>query len=293
MRGQIVLPEFYRQRWTDDYKFLFKLCDERLGFKVEYTNEPKIKSDVIILFATPHHNRPGQFADLAKLPKDVRAIGFLKDIQTYGKPECIEHTKRMFDRFDIILSPSNEFFRERYPEYVDKMVYFPDFVGPRERYANIPFNEKPTNICFVSGALNPDVYPLRERIVKRGDKRRIAHLYPPWSGHDCYGDEYAKTLNRFVCCATCSSKYNYTLAKYFEIPASGALLIANTTKDYLSLGFEPHKHYVPISEENALHTINKVLDHPKDYTEIRKTAREYVLNNHTEENRFEQLRGLL
>jgi uncharacterized membrane protein YcgQ (UPF0703/DUF1980 family) len=90
-----------------------------------------------------------------------------------------------------------------------------------------------------------------------------------------------------------SSKFNYVLAKYLEIPAVGSLLIANETNDLKKIGFIAGEHYVSITKENALETIYECLDNPDKYIEIRKNGMGFVRRNHSINNRFEQLKNIL
>lgn len=294
MKGHIVLPEFYRTRFTDDYKHLLGMVAKEFRFKIEYSDNPQIAQDteVVILFAVPHHMRPHVLQDMASIPRPIRVIGYMKDIHHFGNPQAEDAYKRMFERYDVILSSADELFHGLYPEYVGKMLYFPDFFGPHERY-ELPYNEKPTMRCLVSGTVSQEVYPLRQHILSNGSEEYLDYLPGPLAGHDVIGDKYARLLNSYFCCATCSSVFNYTLAKYWEITAAGSLLIANTTSDLEKLGMVPNEHFVPINFENAICTIKKVLADPERYEPIRRAGMEYVRENHSIRNRFETMKGVI
>jgi len=106
-------------------------------------------------------------------------------------------------------------------------------------------------------------------------------------------EDYVKCLNNYFCCVTGSSKFNYLLAKYFEIPASGSLLLADRTKDSDKVGLVPFKHYVPIDKGNALASIKDCLTRPYKYEEIRKEGMAFVRANHGTRNRLEQFKEIL
>lgn len=292
MKGHIIIPEFYRTRFTDDWRHLLAMVAKEFRFKVEYNDNPRVAQDteVVILFAVPHHMRPTVLANMATIPRPIKVIGYMKDIQHYDKPEVEAAYKRMFDRYDVILSSADEAMRRFYPEYMEKSIYFPDFFGPHERYADLPYNEKPLMRCLVSGSVTKEVYPLRAHILDKGSDEYLDYLPGPLVGHDIVGDKYAGLLNRYFCVACCSGIFHNTVAKYFEIPAAGALLIANRINDLYLLGFEPWKHYVPIVKETAIPTIKDALANPDKYEPIRKAGREFVLANHSIRNRFEQIK---
>jgi hypothetical protein len=296
MKGHVILPTFYLSRWVDDYKHLLQMVSDRLEFTFEYSDAPHIPvgTDTVILFATPHHMRPDVLMQMVNTPKEIRLIGFMKDIQHYGDQHVLDNYRRMFDRYDVILSPSHHLFVEMYPEYVSKMVYFPDFFGPHERYARLGYNETPAMRCLVSGTASKDVYPLRAFIVEHKEDLPIDYMPNPLSGHDFVGDKYAKLLYSYFCCATCSSVFHYTLAKYFEIPASGSLLIADSTDDLLSLGFTPGRHFVDLPEgSDPIGIIMDCIAHPERYEAIRERGCSFVRSNHGIYNRFEQLKKVL
>ena len=295
MKGHIVIPEFYRTRFTDDWKHLLAMVAKEFRFKAEFSDNPQIAQDteVVILFATPHHMRPHVLANMSTLPRHIKLVGYMKDIQHYDRPDVEAAYKRMFDRYDVILSSADEAMRKMYPEFMEKSVYFPDFFGPHERYAGLPYNEKPLMRCLVSGTVNKEVYPLRAHILDQGSSEYLDYLPGPIVGHDIVGDKYAALLNGYFCVACCSGIFNGTVAKYFEIPAAGALLIANETNDIGLLGYVPNKHYVPITEETAIPTIKDVVANPAKYDGIRKAGREFVLANHSIRNRFETFKKVI
>jgi hypothetical protein len=230
---------------------------------------------------------------LSCVPKEIFMIGYMRDIQDYGNGATKDSIRKMFDRYDVILSPSKEYFEMLYPEYVEKMVVFPDFISPKERYSNLPVESK-FNKCLLSGAYNPAVYLIRDYIIKNGDGNKIVHVPPPYFGeHQFIGDNYAKLLNMFYCCVTESGIIPYVVTKCFEIAASGSLLLTNIVSDMDTFGFIPNIHYIPITKENVLDTIYEVLDNPDRYFMIKGEAKNMILSNHTVDNRIEQLAGII
>jgi hypothetical protein len=100
------------------------------------------------------------------------------------------------------------------------------------------------------GALTEGKYPLRRKVrrwieeesgLRYIRKKRIG-------GHD--GDQFNRALNTTYSAFTCASAFRYTLMKYFEIPASGALMFGETTPELEALGFRDGEHYIAVDDRN-------------------------------------------
>jgi hypothetical protein len=107
------------------------------------------------------------------------------------------------------------------------------------------------------------------------------------------GAAYARRLQGCFAAFTDSSKYQYVVAKYFEIPATGCLLVADdTVKSVLRrLGFIEHMHYVPVSKLNLEASLEWVL-HPGNrplLDMVRERAQRLVLDRHLTGNRAQQI----
>jgi len=299
MKGIIIIPESYKRRIINNQRILFEAVKKRIGFEVQYTNDPSIPSDVdvVIVFGIPQHNRPKFLIDyFENLSKKINLIGYIGDIQCYeGQRQCKEDQRRLFERFDLILCGANQRFREWYPQYVNKFIFFLQFFAPYERYGFLELKEKPINQCLLIGGLKKNIYPLRHKIKEKGDPKQIKVIYAP-GGHGAsgvVGDAYAELLNSYACCIATPSIFDFVIGKHYEIPAAGSLLLAKEVEDLRTVGFKAYEHYVPITEENVFSQIDIVLNNFGDFLEIRKKGMEFVRKNHSIENRFEQLKDLI
>jgi len=296
MNGFILLPSFYSHRHTDNYKILFKMMSDELGFKVHYGKASAIPKnvDVVIVYSIPHHNLKGyNLKPLLDLPNRIKIIGFPRDLQCYGKSDCEERKKLMFERYDIILSYYHEFFVENHAEYVHKFRYIPQWFASHERYVDLGFNKTPEMKCLLSGTMGK-VYPLRTSICRHSKQPFIATRGTNWGrANGIIKERYAKMLHSYYCCATCGSKFDMVLAKHLEIPATGSLLICNQTNDLTRTGFVPDKHYVSITKDNAIDKIKECLENREKYDLIRKRGMRFVHRNHSILNRFEELKKII
>jgi hypothetical protein len=201
-----------------------------------------------------------------------------------------------FSQSDVILASYGYLFDEFYPELCGRKTVIwsphsasPDFV--------LPFNSRPENDILLSGCIGP-LYPLRSLMKKLELGNRYAivqHKHPGYTqSYDHQSDSrvgagYAKTINRFKAGFTDALTFRYVVAKYFEIPATGALLVADNavSEPLLQLGFIENVHYVPVSAKNLEEKIQYVLD-PNNGTEIdtvRRRGQELVLTRHSTSDR--------
>lgn len=107
------------------------------------------------------------------------------------------------------------------------------------------------------------------------------------------GRGYAGTINKYRAGFTDGHSQRYVVAKYFEIPATGALLFADDTvgRQLNELGFTENKHYLPVSPENLEERIQFVLDemNHKELDEIRRRGQELVWERHKTSDRARQI----
>jgi len=220
------------------------------------------------------------------------------DIHSYSKE--MEGKKQMFwDRADSIWTFLDEEFRRKYPQFVHKFLWVPMYFASYDRYAKIPISERPKIKCLLSGCTHLPYYPIRDHIEKYGsplliDKPRLTRKkerkkFNPLGPWKYIGDDYARLLNSYFCCVTCSGIFHTLHGKYLEIMAAGSLLLADDCADVRKAGLVPGHHYVPITQKNSLPVIGEILKYPRQYKRIRKRGRRLALRKHSINNRFLQL----
>lgn len=300
MKGVIILPKYLSKFWIpkvtsngNDFSgvmsvtapLYYMMCDT-FGFELRYADEVDVDADtdIVFMFGVPYHNRPNLIPGIVDLDKKIKLVMFSGDVQCYNDKTCLDSRLKVYDRCDVILSQTYEYFAKLYPQFLSKFELFPLFFSPHDRYTKLLFNNKPKISCLLSGSVN-EIYPLRLFIknnIKVGTIRYESPIH--------VGDNYANLLHSYFCCVTSSSIFNYVLAKHFEIPATGALLLANETSDLERVGLVPYHHYIPITKENVFIKIKQCLENTDDYTGIRKEGMEFVRKNHSVINRIDQLK---
>jgi hypothetical protein len=207
---------------------------------------------------------------------------------------------RSFFLCDGILCAYEPAFHRFYPRLaLEKEVSWlphsasPDFV--------LEYNEHPEAAVFLSGAIN-QYYPLRQAMLRLYERGEHAIVFQEHAGYHCshdYGQDgdvgrsFAEKLRRRLVGFTDCSTFRYTVAKYFEIPATGALLLAEgaVSRELATLGFEEGIHYVPVCAEDLEDRLGYVLDarNREEIDTIRRRGQELVRTRHTTGHRARQI----
>jgi Glycosyl transferases group 1 len=197
---------------------------------------------------------------------------------------------------DTILSTYAYIFDDYYPELRNrkKIVWAPHSASPD---FVLPFNDRPQNAVLLSGAVN-EHYPLRQRMKKLRDDGRYPirlHEHPGYAAaYDYETDErvgagYARIIHQYKVAFTDAAWLRYVVAKYFEIPATGALLLADgAVREQLNeLGLLENVHYIAASAKNLEEQIQYVLDpiHDEEINAIRRRGQELVSSRHKTSDR--------
>ena len=210
-----------------------------------------------------------------------------------------EEEKRKFVCYslcDTILSSYAYVFDNSYPQLsrVKQLVWVPHSASPDFM---LGYNDYPENAILLSGSLGRH-YPLREQMKRLHEEHSYAIAYHPHPGYSCdydydnnldVGQGYAAKIHNYRAGFTDSSTYQYVVAKYFEIPATGALLMADTAvaAQLKELGLIEYEHYLPVSSENMEEKIQYVLNekHHQEVDEIRKRGQELIQARHKTSDR--------
>lgn len=305
-----ILMATFRDKWENDILRYFKFIIETLTKKYNYTlvdlSDYKIGSDIRDVYKTYHaanqilvienHNEilitdifPNFFD---KSTDDIKKFVLADDVHKYID---IKNKSGYYDKFDCILCTYKKPYQKLYPKISTSKVawcphaYTQDYV--------LPFNSEPKNKILLSGAMGT-VYPIRKYIYQLYEDKqsnfseKISYLRHP--GYKNFGEphhrakigkSYAKILNEHICCFSDCSTYGYIVSKYFEIPATGSLLLAQKPEDdnLESLGFIEDVNYISCTKDNIKEKIDWILDpsNRNRVDEIRKNGMQMVRDNHS------------
>jgi hypothetical protein len=170
---------------------------------------------------------------------------------------------------DVVVSTYAHRFEAFYPEVYNlkRVVWSPHSASPEFL---LPFNERAENDVFLSGAIN-DYYPMRQMMCELVEAGRHRIVRQPHPGYHCgydhqrdpaVGPGYARAINRYRTAFADGLIYRYTVAKFFEIPATGALLLADRAvcEPLGRLGFIESEHYLSAAAEDLADRVREVLD---------------------------------
>jgi hypothetical protein len=162
-------------------------------------------------------------------------------------------------------------------------------------------NESPRNVVFVSGAVSSH-YPLRQLMVdiaKRHPDVAEVQQHPGYRVDFDYdsdsrvGAAYARAMHGCLAAFTDALRYRYVVAKHFEIPATGALLIADreVAPQLARLGFEDGVHYISASANDLEEVVERVLDERNrdEVDAIRRRGHALVHQRHTTRHRAREI----
>ena len=179
-----------------------------------------------------------------------------------------------------------------------RVIWVPHAAGPDFL---LPIEERPHPVVFVSGAMN-HAYPLRlamrDLALRRPELARL-HEHPGYQCNYDYthdervGEGYAAAMHECLAAFTDALVHHYVVAKHFEIPATGALLLADraVAPQLEQLGFLDGQHYVSVTADDLESVVARVL-HPRNAKEIhaiRRRGHALVHDRHTTAHRVQQI----
>ena len=251
----------------------------------------------VILFWEGYELLTARVLEIQKLP--CRKAILADDLHWWDAPMRLRKTVA-FALCDAVISTVGYAWNRLYPEFAGtkKIVWVPHSASPDFL---VPYNPNPANALFVSGAAGnyyPHRDPVRE-LSEVGAHAIVCHDHPGYyTGYDydrneAVGRGYAMKINSYRAAFTDSSKFHYVLAKYFEIPATGALLVADDSVNgpLRQLGFIADEHYIAVSAENLEQKIRFVLDerNHEELDQIRRRGQELVWDRHKAIDRARQI----
>ncbi|MGV6809503.1 MAG: glycosyltransferase [bacterium] len=230
----------------------------------------KINSKVIG-FVGDHYN----FTDNSDSAQQKQA--FFKQLPLFAMVSAYPHTNALV---------AKALGKENLP-----FVYLAWAIDPHVFY-DLGKNRKYDIACM--GAMTVGKYPFRRQVrewleaqkrLKLFKKKRVKGKNK--SDHD--GVAFNQALNQCRAAFTCASSMQYTLMKYFEIPASGALLFAEETADLKKLGFRDHIHYIKVTPDNFQQKMLHYLNPNKQplAEDVRQTGMKFVQEKHNWSVRIE------
>ncbi|NOI82329.1 glycosyltransferase family 1 protein [Vibrio tubiashii] len=233
----------------------------------------------------------------------------------------------LLDNADLIIGVNKDFWEERdyskltisksythsnrwydlVTEHDERIIGVPHFVAPNE------FNYLSLGDRVIDWSILGASYPNRRQakaVLKSNDiifdQGRNFHVYSMIIQQRLGFKPYSKErnigrLNKVFFDKLANSKFSYTcgsdmkmpIRKFFEIPASGSLLVCDPCIGFEKLGFEADVSAI-IASSDSLPKLNKELLNDIEHAQlIASRGQKVVLDNHTVDIRAEQLRATI
>jgi glycosyltransferase involved in cell wall biosynthesis len=149
-----------------------------------------------------------------------------KEINESNTDIIICHHKNDFEKYNSLYKNINK-----------KFYYIPHQANPEIFNYN---NTNKTIDILLSGVTKQKHYPLKHylfNIIKKHQYTTLRkykihfHQHPGYNHNDSFTNKnqinYNKLINQSKLCVACTSKYNYRLGKYVEIPMSGSVILGD------------------------------------------------------------------
>jgi hypothetical protein len=226
---------------------------------------------------------------------DCRKCLFADDVH-WGWPGEGEKKFLCYLMCDTVLSTYAYLLDRFYPRLaaVKQLAWVPHSASPDFMLSH---NAQAKNAILLSGCLEY-YYPFRQQMKRLHEGRAYAidyHAHPGYGSNFDYdsdgnvGQGYAARINSYRVGFTDSTHYNYVVAKYFEIPATGALLLADdaVAGQLNKLGMVENRHYLPVSNDDLEEKVRYVLDERNHAAldEIRRRGQRLVWKQHKTSDR--------
>ena len=333
MKKIIVGPDKYFSGFvTDFYTFLYKIFKNLIS-ELNLVNTSNLKIDDSIDFvivASIAHWKNEELRELKKIKKNAKLICWHDDFFWIDE-ESRMLNEWIFDRADLIIYGSKSVFLDVWGQYEKKSSWLPFFAGCHyhQEYNRNPIYKcvlsgkctekqyplrnqiKLYNSNFIEKLNHPGYHiQKKESVVYENYSKYLNKYFCSVSDsgksygtfkYKITGEErfFEKNIDEYLIEKMGNSKIDafkkkgQLLLKYFEIPASGSLLIADEDiSDIFELGYKPDVNFVAINSKNALSIIEDCCLNPDKYEKIRYQGWLHSMN-HTIEQREKTLKKIL
>ena len=227
----------------------------------------------------------------------IKKVMVLGDLHRFN-PKGTKFPSFMFDILQdkvgvsVILTKYIESYHEIYKDVGLPVYHWPHSIDPNT-FKDYGCDKEYEVLS--TGSMN-GVYPKRMMLnnlfrghtyytrINRPNNNTYTHPNP-WP----IGIDYAKELNKARISIACTSKYHYTIAKIFEIPACNSVLLCDYTNEMKDLGFIPGHNFIEIEEEDGeIEYIEDILHNPKKLNKICENGYRLVHEKHTTQQRVKE-----
>ncbi|SDC38998.1 Glycosyl transferases group 1 [Shouchella lonarensis] len=260
--------------------------------------------DFIFHYDTGHKAKP--FApDIKGLAQTKIAKGcFVIDAHTN---EALRAAYFKDNRIDLIFSVGKHAFLTAFPRFKKKFRWLPWAINPKVFYDR---KQKKEMMLLLMGLVHTPTaankgyktpakgkYAFRDHVLSVF-RDHPDFFYIPHPGHltdkekGMMNENYAKAINRahifFTCGARIPRVGSYPVQKFFEVPASKTLLLAESNRDIEELGFVNGVNYVACTTDNVYKKARYYMKNPAERIKITEAGYKFIHKKHTNDVRAKQ-----
>lgn len=237
--------------------------------------------------------------DWARIEELVEIIVFADDLH-YFTDKARAAKEKSFRRASQVLSTYAYLLPVWYPSISAKKVHWlPHSAGHYFTYGPGRLTTPQESKLLVSGALSTKWYPCRtaaSRFCEQYPNKFTCLQHPGYGARTVGRDYYPSVIANHTAALATSSILNYVVGKFFEIPATGTLMVANQQTEPLlkALGLEKDKHYksYDCSLDSSLVDLVDEVSSPESVSAIdsmRRSAQDVIRSRHTVMHRVWQI----
>lgn len=188
--------------------------------------------------------------------------------------------------YDAIFAKYYDAFLARHDEYDDVPYYHLPHCMSNKVHKD--YGQEKTYEFLMTGTVG-GCYVLRDLVLDKLKDKGYFHRIERFNYREMRwptGVDYCKELNKAWMSLSTTSTYNYTIAKFFEIPACGTALVGNYIPELGRLGFIPGENYIRIENDyDIAGIVEHWLSNKEDLKQIIKAGHDMVNKRHSVEQR--------
>ncbi|KAJ8598272.1 hypothetical protein CTAYLR_005992 [Chrysophaeum taylorii] len=285
------IPAMIRSRKLVDSKFN---CDDILiNWIVPHEHQPprivqeydltadsmsvlKERPPATFLFCETHIKKAVRWLDAAWLKrKGTKLAAWSDDSNVFNGFERVQ-LKLLLGFIDVVLSPSAYMLREYFSSLnvssLPVILWIPHGASPA--FTEQPYNRHPMRKLLLWGSVGQASYTIREWLITefQPKHRSTVDLFKHMDYRartESKGSIHAELLSAYYCGIATTTIHRRMVAKIFEIPATGALLLVNNDLQPMlsALGLTNMIHYVAFDGADPAPMIEWTLD-PRNFAAV-------------------------
>jgi hypothetical protein len=299
-RGVICDIDWLSTYVVFEHYHLVRLLQDEYGFDILNSNRLDFRDPAVIDDLSSYEMLLVAYHRFARIPLDlISSYKIYKMDDMVNDPYYTELVKFYMKSSDLVISPYAYVLRDYYDHDNVEWVPYSCALEGCEGFEEIRFNETPKLKVLQLGNVSSS-YPLRQYVATL-DHESIEKLpHPGWnhpsSTEAMVRTRYYKKLNEYICCFTDALSFRYIVCKNFEIPAVGALLLADKIieREMNELGFIDYETCIFLDQSTFLDKVSWVLanENRQEVDRIRRAGMMLVREKHMTRHRAARINAL-